>query len=88
MKITFPDGKISEFPENSTGFDVAFSISEGLARSSAAIKVNGTTQDLTTPINEDSTISIITFRDKEGLDILRHSAAHVMALAVKRLFPD
>ncbi|MGL1893993.1 MAG: threonine--tRNA ligase [Spirochaetaceae bacterium] len=88
MKITFPDGKISEFEVNSTGFDVALSISEGLARSSAAIRVNGVTQDLTTPITTDSEIAIITFRDKEGLDVLRHSAAHVMALAIKRLFPD
>lgn len=88
MKITFPDGKVSEFPVDSTGFDVALSISEGLARSSAAIKVNGVTQDLTTPITEDSDVSIITFRDKEGLDVLRHSAAHVMALAVKRLYPE
>ena len=88
MKITFPDGKVSEFEANSTGYDVALSISEGLARSSAAIKVEGKTQDLTTPITKDSTVSIITFRDQEGLDILRHSAAHVMALAVKRLFPE
>lgn len=88
MNITFPDGKISEFPVNSTGYDVALSISEGLARGSAAIKVNGITQDLTTPITTDSEVEIITFRDKEGLDILRHSAAHIMALGIKRLFPD
>ncbi|QEN05192.1 threonine--tRNA ligase [Thiospirochaeta perfilievii] len=88
MKITFPDGKISEFPENSTGYDVALSISEGLTRSSAAIKVNGVIQDLTTPITMDSEISIVTFKEKEGLDVLRHSAAHVMALAVKRLYPE
>ena len=88
MKITFPDGKIIEFPENSTGYDIALSISEGLARSSAAIKVNGIIQDLTTPITIDSEISIITFKDKEGLDVLRHSAAHVMALAIKRLYPE
>ncbi len=88
MKITFPDGKISEFPANSTGYDVALSISEGLARSSAAIKVNNIIQDLTTPITTDSDVSIVTFKDKEGLDVLRHSAAHVMALAVKRLFPE
>ena len=88
MKITFPDGKISEFPENSTGYDVALSISEGLARSSAAIKINGIIQDLTTPITTDSEISIVMLKDKEGLDILRHSAAHVMALAVKRIYPE
>ncbi len=88
MKITFPDGKISEFPDNSTGFDIALSISEGLARSSAAVKVNGEIQDLTAPITGDSEIAIITFRDKDGLDVLRHSAAHVMALAVKRLHPE
>lgn len=88
MKITFPDGKISEFPVNSTGYDVALSISEGLARSSAAIKVNNVIQDLTTPITTDSEISIVTFKDREGLDVLRHSAAHIMALAIKRLFPE
>lgn len=88
MKITFPDGKVSEFEKDSTGYDVALSISEGLARSSAAIRVNGTIQDLTTPITDDAEVAIVTFKEKEGLDVLRHSAAHVMALAVKRLYPD
>jgi threonyl-tRNA synthetase len=88
MKIIFPDKKECEFPEGSTGLDIALSISEGLARSSAAISVNGKTQDLDEPINTDANIQLFTFNDPEGLDVLRHSAAHVMALAIKRLYPE
>lgn len=88
MKITFPDGKVSEFSNGATGWDIAMSISEGLARSSAAIMVNDTLTDLQTPLTEDASVAIITFKDKEGQDVLRHSAAHIMALAVKRLFPE
>lgn len=87
MKITFPDKTVKDFNRGSTGKEIALSISEGLLRSSAAIVVDGTLTDLSTPIIKDSEISIITFRDQEGLEILRHSAAHVMALAVKRLYP-
>ncbi|MCK5267632.1 MAG: threonine--tRNA ligase [Spirochaetes bacterium] len=87
MRITLPDGKISEFPKGSTGSEIALSISEIFLRSSAAIIVNDILTDLETPILEDAKVSIVTFKDKEGLDILRHSAAHIMAYAVKRLYP-
>ena len=88
MKIRFPDESVKEFDNGSTGRDIAMSISEGLLRSSAAINVNGTLMDLSAPITMDAKISIITFKEQDGLEILRHSTAHVMALAVKRLYPN
>lgn len=70
------------------GFDVANKISPNLAKAALAITVNGKTQDLSTPITTDATVTIITGKDKEGLHILRHSCSHVMAQAVKELWPD
>ena len=88
MKISLPDGSIKEFEGSVTGHDIALSISEGLARAAAAVKVNGETRDLTREVEPDSTVQILTLRDEEGVEIYRHSSAHIMALAVKRLFPD
>jgi threonyl-tRNA synthetase len=88
INIRFPDGNEEEFDKGVTGYDVAKFISEGLANSACAIMVNDELRDLHEPINEDVKIKIITFKDKEGLDILRHSTAHVMAYAIKKLFPE
>lgn len=88
INIRFPDGNEEEFDKGVTGYDVAKFISEGLANSACAIMVNDELKDLHEPINEDVKIKIITFKDKEGLDILRHSTAHVMAYAIKKLFPE
>jgi threonyl-tRNA synthetase len=88
MKISLPDGSVREFNQRASGFDVARSISEGLARAAVAVKVNGDPRDLHRPIEEDATVELLTLRDEEGMDIYRHSSAHIMALAVKRLFPD
>ncbi len=87
MKITLKDGSVLEQESGVSCMDVAKSISEGLARAAVAAVVNGQTVDLSTALNEDCTLSILTTRDEAGLEVFRHSAAHVMAQAVKRLYP-
>lgn len=87
VEITFPDGTKKKF-EKASGMDVARSISEGLARASIAVEVNGNIQDLDIPIEEDSTVKIITWKDDKGKEIFRHSAAHVFAHALTNLYPD
>ncbi|MGN0914126.1 MAG: threonine--tRNA ligase [Alphaproteobacteria bacterium] len=88
VAIKLPDGSILEMESGVNGFDIANKISSGLAKAALAITVNGTTQDLSTPITTDATVTIITGKDKEGLRILRHSCSHVMAQAVKELWKD
>ncbi|MBP5216075.1 MAG: threonine--tRNA ligase [Alphaproteobacteria bacterium] len=88
MKIKLPDGSILEEKEGISGMDIANRISAGLAKAALAVKVNDTLQDLTAPITTDSTVTIITAKDKDGLHILRHSCSHVMAEAVQELWPD
>ena len=87
MKITFPDGHTREYPDNSTGLDIAKSISEGLARNSVGILLNGEVYDLMRPISGDATIKILTFDDEEGKEIYWHSSAHLMAEALQQLYP-
>ena len=82
IKITLPDGSIMDMEEGKNGYDIASSISAGLAKAALAVKVNDKLQDLSTPITTDATVTIITTKDKDGLHILRHSASHVMAEAV------
>lgn len=88
MKITFPNGDIKEFEKGVSGHDIALSISEGLARNALCVKLNDKLVDLHSPINEDSTLQIITFNDKEGVELFRHSTAHIMAQAIQRLYPN
>ncbi len=88
VNITFPDGNQKSFDAPPTGWDVAKSISEGLARESVAVEVNGDALDMYRPIETDAEVRLITTRDPEGLEIMRHSAAHVMAQAVLRLYKD
>ncbi|MGL4819442.1 MAG: TGS domain-containing protein, partial [Bacilli bacterium] len=88
IKITFPDGNAKEFPKGVTTEEIAGSISPGLRKKSLAGVVNGTQYDLTRPIESDASIAIITEGSDEGLEIVRHSTAHMMAQAIKRLFPD
>lgn len=88
VAIKLPDGSILEMESGVNGFDVANKISPNLAKAALAITVNGKTQDLSTPITTDATVTIITGKDKKGLHILRHSCSHVMAQAVKELWPD
>ena len=88
IKITLPDGKIREYKSGITALEIAKSIGEKLAKDALVAKVNDRLVDLSAKINEDSRIKIITFKDKEGLEIFRHSTAHLLAHAVTDLFPD
>lgn len=88
FNITFPDGSVKTFDEPLTVFEVAKSISPSLAKKAVAGKVNGKLVDTFYIINDDATLTIITPQDEEGLEIIRHSAAHLLAQAVKQLFPD
>ncbi len=85
--ITLPDGSKREFQNGITGEKIAYDIGKNLGKSSIAIRINGILQDLTKPINEDSSIEIITFDKKEGKEIFWHSTSHIMAQAVMELFP-
>lgn len=88
IKVTLPDGSKREFNSPVTVGDVAASIGAGLARAALAGKVNGKLVDLSHPITENSTVSIVTDKDPEGLEIIRHSTSHLMAQAVKELYPQ
>ncbi|MEI3609140.1 threonine--tRNA ligase [Pseudogracilibacillus sp. SO10305] len=88
ITMTFPDGNTKEFEQGVTGEEIAQSISPGLRKQAVAIKLDGEHYDLRRPIEKDAAIEIITYRDEEGIDIMRHSTAHLLAQAVKRLFGD
>lgn len=88
LTITLPDGSQKQFDAPITGMQLAESIGSGLAKAALAIRVDGELRDLSLPILQDSAVSIITGKDAEGLDILRHDAAHIMAEAVKELYPE
>lgn len=88
MKITLKDGSFREYGEAKTVYEIAKDISEGLARAACAGELNGEIVDLRTEIHQDADLSIITASEEEGLKVIRHTAAHVMAEAVKRLFPN
>ncbi|WP_100405068.1 threonine--tRNA ligase [Bacillus solitudinis] len=88
IKMTFPDGTIKEFPKGTTTEDIAASISPGLKKKALAGKVNNDLIDLRTPITEDGSVAIVTQDSEEALEIVRHSSAHLMAQAVKRLFKN
>ena len=88
MKITLKDGSVKEYNEAKSVYEIAKDISEGLARVACAGEVNGKIVDLRTEISEDSDLNIVTASDEEGLKVIRHTAAHVMAEAVKRLYPN
>ncbi|TFB24991.1 threonine--tRNA ligase [Filobacillus milosensis] len=88
IQIQFPDGNSKEFPKGTTTEEIASSISSGLKKQSLAGKFNNEMVDLRTPLNEDGHIQIITYRDEEGVEVLRHSTAHLMAQAIKRLYPN
>jgi threonyl-tRNA synthetase len=88
VAITLPDGSVRSYDGPVTGLDVARSIGAGLAKAALAVRVNGALWDLTRTLDADSEIAIITAKDADGVDLLRHDAAHVMAEAVKELYPD
>ena len=88
MKITLKDGSVKEYAKPMSVIDIAKDISEGLARMACVAEMNGETADLRTVVNSDCQLNILTAKDPEGLSALRHTASHVMAQAIKRLWPD
>lgn len=87
MNVILPDGKAISVEEKATCHKVAQTISEGLARAAVAAKINGTLVDLRTPVSEGDKVEIVTLKDKEGLDVYRHTCAHILAQAVKTIYP-
>ena len=87
IRITFPDGAVREYQQGITALEIAKSISEGLARKVLAASVNGQVWDATRPINEDATVKLLTWDDKDGKATFWHSSAHLMAEAVESMFP-
>ena len=88
IKITFPDGSVREYEAGVTGFQIAESISPALARNVVSCGVNGETVELNRPINEDATIALYKFEDEEGKHTFWHTSAHLLAEALKELYPD
>ena len=88
MKITLKDGSVKEYAQKMSVYDIALDISEGLARAACAAVVNGEVVDLRTEIDADCELAILTANDEQGLRALRHTASHVLAEAVKRVFPE
>ncbi len=86
--ITLPDGSTQEYDNATSGAEVAAAIGEGLARAAVAVKVDGAEWDLARPIEADATVAIVTRESDDGLELLRHDAAHVLAEAVKELWPE
>ncbi len=86
--ITLPDGSEKTFDNAISVFDVAKSIGSGLAKATLAGKVNGELVDASYLIEADVSVSIITAKDKEGLEVIRHSTAHLLAQATQMLYPD
>ena len=87
VAITLPDGSVRRFDRPVTGADLAADIGPGLAKAALAIRIDGKMKDLLTPLTTDATVSIVTKKDEDALELLRHDAAHVMAEAVQELFP-
>ncbi len=88
VAITLPDGKVRQYPGPVTGADVARDIGPGLAKVALAVRIDGEMRDLSTVIDTDTALAIVTPKDADALDLLRHDAAHVMAEAVKELYPE
>ncbi len=88
MKITLKDGSVKEYDQAMSVIDIAKDISEGLVRVACAGEVNGERVDLRTVIDQDCSLNILTFHDKGGRDTFRHTASHIMAQALKRLYPE
>jgi threonyl-tRNA synthetase len=87
VAITLPDGSVRRYDNTITGEQLAADIGPGLAKAALAVKINGEMRDLSRPIETDSNVAIVTKKDPDALELLRHDAAHVMAEAVKELFP-
>lgn len=88
IKITFPDGSEKEFEKNITPFQVAESISRGLAENALIAKIDGEFKELNTPIGKDSSLQLFTFNDPEGKEVYWHSTSHLMAHAIQSMYPE
>src|ERR1700761_9144102 len=88
IAIPLPDGSVRRFARGVTGGEIAASIGPGLAKAAVAVKIDGEPRDLTRPIEGDTKLAILTRDAPEAVEILRHDAAHVMAEAVKELYPE
>ena len=88
MIITLKDGSTKEYSEPKSIIEIAADISEGLARMACAGEVNGEVEDLRTVIDKDCNLSILTFNDEGGKAAFRHTTSHIMAQAIKRLYPE
>ncbi|MDP7625266.1 MAG: TGS domain-containing protein, partial [Rhodospirillales bacterium] len=87
VKLSLPDDSVREYDTPVTGANVAADIGPGLAKAALAVRIDGEIEDLSRPIEADCNFSIVTAKDDDALDLLRHDAAHVMAQAVQELFP-
>ena len=85
--IILPDGKKIPFSKKIDGFEISKKISKSLEKAALIMEVNGELKDLSYQIQKDSNVKIITSKDKEGLDAMRHDTTHIMAMAVQKLFP-
>src|SRR5690349_23467090 len=88
VRVTLPDGSQRETPAGTTPRKIAEGIGPDLARAALAARVNGEIWDLDRPLETDASVSILTERDPEALEVLRHSSAHILATAVRELFPN
>src|SRR5688572_31826795 len=88
VRLRLPNGDVREVPRGTLVRDVVAGIGERLLRDAVAVEVNGTVLDLATPLRDDGDFRVLTAKDAAALDVLRHSAAHVLATAVRRLRPD
>ncbi|MEY4593672.1 MAG: threonine--tRNA ligase, partial [Bacteroidota bacterium] len=87
IKITFPDQNVREYPAGTSAYEIAKSISEGLARNVLAAKVNNETWDASRPITTDASLQLLTWDDRDGKSTLWHSSAHLMAEALEHFYP-
>jgi len=88
IKITFPDGKIQEYASGVTPAEIAAQIGPGLARAALAASLDGQLVDMNAPLKSDGALRFVTFQDPEGKDIYRHSSSHIMAQAIRRIWPE
>ena len=88
MKITLKDGSSKEYAQPMSVYELALDISEGLARVATAGEIDGEEVDLRTVVDKDCELNILTFNDEKGKGAFRHTASHIMAQAIKRLYPD
>lgn len=88
INISLKDGNVKQFESGIRAIDIASDISEGLARAVVGAKINGELRDLKAPVNEDASVEFVKFEDEDGKDVFWHTSTHIMAQAVKRLFPE